>query len=198
MLHAALLQSVWAIDRNKLSKDAFTALIPDRACGNLPKIREGELVSGVDVPAVAAAILDRHSGREGPLLPILHDLQEELGHVPQEALPIIARRLNLSRAEVHGVVSFYHDFREEPAGRHVLKVCRAEACQAMGADALAARLERELKTRFGETSPDGSVTIEAVYCLGLCATAPAAMLDGRVIGRIDERRTQQLLEAVRS
>ncbi len=140
--------------------------------------------------------LRRHAGREGPLLPILHDLQEEFGHVPAEALPVIARELNLSRAEVHGVVTFYHDFREQPAGRHVLKVCRAEACQSMGSEELAARLERELGISFGQTSRDGSVTLEAVYCLGLCACAPAAMLDGRVIARIDQKKAGELVLAV--
>ncbi len=122
---------------------------------------------------------------EGPLLPILHDIQEEFGHVPPAALPVIAKGLNLTRAEVHGVVTFYHDYREAPAGRHVLKLCRAEACQSMGGDALAERLERELRIEFGETAADGSVTLEPVFCLGLCACAPAAMLDGKVIGRLD-------------
>ncbi len=150
------------------------------------------------ISGIVSEVLARHSGREGPLLPILHDLQEELGHVPAEALPVIARHLNLSRAEVHGVVTFYHDFREKPAGRHVLKVCRAEACQSMGSEELASRLEALLGMRFGQTSVDGSITLEAVYCLGLCACAPAAMLDGRVIARIDAQKTSEIVAAVQA
>lgn len=123
---------------------------------------------------------------EGPMLPILHAIQAEFGYVPDEVKPIIASELNLSRAEVHGVVSFYHDFRDHPAGRHVLKLCRAEACQSMGGDALAERACQLLGVDFHQTTPDGAVTLEPVYCLGLCATAPAAMLDGDVFGRVDE------------
>ncbi|TGS88051.1 formate dehydrogenase subunit gamma, partial [bacterium M00.F.Ca.ET.177.01.1.1] len=102
------------------------------------------------------------------LLPILHSIQEEFGHVPKDALPVIADGLNLSRAEVHGVVSFYHDFRAKPAGRHVLKLCQAEACQSMGSDAVAAKVKQLLGIDFHETARDGSVTLEPVYCLGLC------------------------------
>ena len=111
---------------------------------------------------------------------------------------MIAKGLNLTRAEVHGVVSFYHDYREAPAGRHVLKVCRAEACQSMGGEALAERLERELRVKFGETAADGSVTLEKVFCLGLCACAPAAMLDGKVIGRLDGAKVDAIATAVRA
>jgi formate dehydrogenase subunit gamma len=108
-----------------------------------------------------------------------------------------ARSLNLSRAEVHGAVTFYHDFRREPPGRHVLKLCRAEACQAAGGDALAARAETVLDVKLGNTSIDRRVTLEATYCLGLCACAPSAMLDGRVVGRLDERRLDALLVEAR-
>lgn len=125
------------------------------------------------------------SGVEGPLLPILHAAMETFGHVPAAAVPVIAEELNLGRAEVHGVVSFYHDFRRKPAGRHVVRLCRAEACQAMGGDALAAEAEARLGVRIGETRGDGRVTLEAVYCLGLCATAPSGMVDGRLVGRLD-------------
>lgn len=145
-----------------------------------------------------SAILDRHVRREGPLLPILHDIQEEFGHVPQDAIPVIAKGLNLTRAEVHGVVSFYHDFREQPAGRHVIRLCRAEACQSMGGEALAGRLERELGVKSGETTADGRITIEAVYCLGLCACAPAAMVDGQPVARLDEAKVAALLAKVRA
>jgi formate dehydrogenase subunit gamma len=131
--------------------------------------------------------------REGPLLPILHALQDEFGYIEESAEPLIAEALNISRAEVHGVVTFYHDFRREPAGRHVLRLCRAEACQAAGGDPLALRAEARLGVRLGETAADGSVTLEPVYCLGLCAVAPSAMLDGRVVARLDEGRLDALL-----
>ncbi len=131
--------------------------------------------------------------REGPLLPILHALQEEFGYIDKAAEPLIAEALNITRAEVHGVVTFYHDFRREPAGRHTLKLCRAEACQAAGGDPLALHAETRLGLSMGRTAADGSVTLEPVYCLGLCAIAPSAMLDGRVVGRLDERRLDALL-----
>jgi formate dehydrogenase subunit gamma len=126
-------------------------------------------------------ILAEHQGLEGPLLPILHSVQAAFGHVPQDMLPTIAEHLNISRAEVHGVVSFYHDFRDAPAGRHVVKICRAEACQAMGADALADRAMAALGSDWHETA--GDVTLEPVFCLGLCACGPAAMVDGELMGR---------------
>lgn len=144
------------------------------------------------------AIVDEFSNLEGPLLPILHAVQEELGCVPREALPVIAGKLNLSRSEVHGVMSFYHDFREQPAGRHSVKICRAEACQSMGGDRIAEHAKGRFMVDFGETAPDGSVTLEAVYCLGLCACAPAAMVDGKVVGRIDEARIDAIAAEVRS
>lgn len=131
-------------------------------------------------------ILEAHHGLEGPLLPILHAVQAAFGHVPQAAVPQIAKALNLSKAEVHGVISFYHDFRETPAGRHVLKLCRAEACQAMGADRVAGAIKAALGIDWHETTPDGRVTLEPVFCLGLCACGPAAMVDGRLVGRCDE------------
>lgn len=133
----------------------------------------------------AGVIIAAHAGREGATLPILHALQEAFGCVPEAAEPMIAEALNLSRAEVHGVVTFYHDFRRVPAGRHVLKLCRAEACQARGGDALAAEVARGLGTPIGTTSPDGRVTFEAVYCLGLCASGPAIMIDGRLVARVE-------------
>ncbi len=138
-------------------------------------------------------IVAEHEGREGPLLPILHAVQETFGYVPREAVPVIARALNLSRAEVHGVVTFYHDFREEPAGKHVLKMCRAEACQSMGCENLVARVESSIGVRCGNTSADGRLTFEAVYCLGLCATGPSAMIDGRLVGRLDATKVDALL-----
>jgi formate dehydrogenase subunit gamma len=126
-------------------------------------------------------------------LPILHAVQQTFGCVPESAVPVIAEALNLSRAEVHGVVTFYHDFKSEPQGRRVLKLCRAEACQAAGGDALAARAELKLGVSIGGTTGDRRVTLEPVYCLGLCATAPSAMLDGRVVGRLDEAALDALV-----
>ncbi|MBI1220649.1 MAG: formate dehydrogenase subunit gamma [Rhodobacteraceae bacterium] len=138
-------------------------------------------------------IVDELATLEGPLLPILHAVQHAFGFVPQEALPRIAEKLNLSRAEVHGVMSFYHDFRTEPAGRHVVKLCRAEACQAQGADALAAHAKARLGVDFHETTASGAVTLEPVFCLGLCACGPAALVDGKVVGRVDAARLDQIL-----
>ena len=132
------------------------------------------------------------------MLPILHDLQETFGYIPDQAKQLIADALNLSRAEVHGVVTFYHDFREAPAGRHVLKLCQAEACQSCGCDALAARAEAALGIKLGETSADGRITLELVYCLGLCTTAPSAKIDGRDDGRLtDQKHEAQQIEADR-
>ena len=143
--------------------------------------------------ARGAEIIAEHSHLEGATLVILHALQEAFGYVPEPAVPMVASALNLSRAEVHGVFTFYHDFRREPAGRHVLKLCRAEACQAAGGDALAARAETRLGITLGDTTADARVTLEPIYCLGLCATAPSAMLDGRVVGRLNEARIDALI-----
>jgi formate dehydrogenase subunit gamma len=144
-------------------------------------------------PEAARSLIEPLAKLEGPLLPILHALNEHFGHIGDPAVRLVAEILNLTRAEVHGVVSFYHDFRREPAGRRVLKLCRAEACQAAGGDALAAAAQARLGIDIGRTTPDGRVTLEAVYCLGLCATAPSAMLDDRVVGRLDEPRLAALL-----
>jgi formate dehydrogenase subunit gamma len=140
-----------------------------------------------------AEIFARHRGQEGPMLPILHSVMEAFGHIPEAAVPLIADDLNIGRAEVHGVISFYHDFRKEPAGRHVLKICRAEACQAVGGAALSRAVLDKLGLDWGGTTPDGRVTVEPVYCLGLCACGPAAMVDDRVIGRADETTIEEAL-----
>jgi formate dehydrogenase subunit gamma len=150
------------------------------------------------VASRTTAIIEELKGLEGSLLPILHEIQEEFGYVPTESLPVIAEALNISNAEVHGVVTFYHDYRNHPAGRHVLKVCRAEACQSMGGDAIAAQIQQLLGIGFHETAKDNSVTLEPVYCLGLCACSPAAMLDGEVIGRLDADKIDEIVEEVRS
>jgi formate dehydrogenase subunit gamma len=146
--------------------------------------------------ARGAEIIAEHDKLEGATIVILHALQAAFGYVPEPAIPMIAQVLNLSRAEVHGVFTFYHDFRREPAGKHVLKLCRAEACQAAGGDALAARAEATLGISLGSTTADARVTLEPIYCLGLCATAPSAMLDGRVVGRLDEQRLDALVAEV--
>lgn len=128
------------------------------------------------------------------LLPVLHGIQEALGHVPSAAIPLVAQALNLSRAEVHGVVSFYHHFRSAPPGRHVIKLCRAEACQAMGARLLEGHIKARLAVEYGATTADGRFTLESVYCLGNCACAPSAMLDDRVHGRLSIERLDRLLD----
>ena len=145
----------------------------------------------------AEEIIAAHKGVEGSTLPILHALQEAFGCVPEDAVPLVADALNLSRAEVHGVVTFYHDFRRETPGRHVLKLCRAEACQSMGGDALAEHAHERLGTGWGGTSADGAVTVEPIFCLGLCACAPTAMIDGRVVGRLDRARLSGLIDEAR-
>lgn len=151
------------------------------------------MLDSVEVTARVEEILNAHKGMEGPLLPILHAIQAEFGYVPQAALPIIAQDLNLSRAEVHGVMSFYHDFRENPAGNHVLKLCRAEACKSMGADRVAAHAQKELGIEWHETTKDGNVTLEPVFCLGLCACGPAAIVDGKLVGRVDEAKVSAII-----
>ena len=153
--------------------------------------------ASTEIASRTVAVVNDLKGLEGPLLPILHGIQDEFGYVPGESLPVIADLLNLSRAEVHGVVTFYHDYRNHPAGRHVLKLCRAEACQSMGGDALAAKLQQLLGIGFHETTQDGAVTLEPVYCLGLCACAPSAMLDGEVIGRLDAEKIEEIAAEVR-
>lgn len=139
------------------------------------------------------ALIDGQLHLEGPLLPILHAIQEEFGHVPEAAIPLIAGSLNLTRAEVHGVMSFYHDFRDVPAGRQVVRICRAEACQSMGANVLAEETLAKLGVEWHGTTANGAVTIEPVYCLGLCACAPAAMVDGRVVGRVDAAKMDEII-----
>lgn len=158
----------------------------------------GTQVNVADVAVRTASVVAANRHLEGPLLPILHGVQAEFGFVPRDSLPLIAEALNLSNAEVHGVASFYHDYRTQPAGRHVVKLCRAEACQSMGSEALAARLQQLLGIGFGETSASGAVTLEAIYCLGLCACAPAAMVDGAVIGRLDTERLDEIVAEVRT
>ncbi len=142
----------------------------------------------------AQSLIEAHKSKPGALLPILHALQGRFGYVDAGIVPALAKALNLSRAEVHGVISFYHDFRDAPPGTHVVRLCRAEACQAMGNQQLITHAKDRLGIDFHETTKDGRFTLEAVYCLGNCSCAPALMIDDKVYGRVDARRLDQLLE----
>lgn len=143
--------------------------------------------------ARARAIADSLKEMPGACLPILHALQDEFGYVHADAIPIVALALNLSKAEIVGVVNFYADFRQEPPARHIMKVCLADACRAMGSQALAARLQEHLGVSMGEMAADRSFALEAVYCLGNCALSPAVMLDGKLLGRMDADRAAGLV-----
>jgi len=155
-----------------------------------------------DFLTVVNGVLERLRGEPGALLPILHEVQDALGHIPSDVVPVIAEALNLSRAEVHGVVTYYHHFRSQPPGRHVVQVCRAEACQSCGADELLAAAENVLGCKAHATRADGLVSLEPVYCLGMCAMSPAIMVDDKPRGRVtldDLRRLEaQWKEAVAS
>lgn len=137
------------------------------------------------IEALVARLAAARRGERGALLPLLHDIQHELGRIDADTVAAVAAELNLSRAEVHGVVSFYHDFRAEPAGRHHIQYCRAESCQARGGAAIEAALAERLGVAMGATRADGQVTLEAIYCLGLCAVGPNALIDGAPVARID-------------
>lgn len=147
---------------------------------------------------IASEIISQFDAKPELLVQILHAFVDRYGHVSEAAIRQISSELNLSRAEVHGVVSFYHDFRTSPAGKHVFKVCQAEACQAMGSRDLTAQAEKKLGLRLNETSDDGTVTLEPVYCLGNCACSPAVMLDGKVYGRVDAGKLDSLIDECRS
>ncbi len=144
------------------------------------------------------SLVDRHADLPGALLPMLHAIQNEFGHVPEQAVPVIARGLNLSRAEVHGVITFYHHFRSHAPGRHVVQVCRAEACQAVGAVALEAHAKKCLGIDFHETTADGAVTLEAVYCLGNCAVGPSLRVDDDIVGRVTPERFDEIVAELRA
>ncbi|WP_396022187.1 formate dehydrogenase subunit gamma [Celeribacter litoreus] len=146
--------------------------------------------------AAIAEILSAHAHLEGPLLPMLHALQEAFGFVPAEAHEPLCKAVKITRAELKGVLSFYHDFRDHPAGKHVLKICRAEACQSVGGTAFAEDLLAKLGLEWHGTSPDGKLTVEPVYCLGMCACAPAVMLDEKLIGRADTARVEKAIAKV--
>lgn len=144
------------------------------------------------IDAYAIAICAAHGNKASELLEILHDIQHKTGHVPESVLPVIANALNLSRAEVYGVVTFYHDFHREPVGKHVIKICRAEACQSMGTNDLCAHAQKKL-AKFGETSADGKFTLEAAYCLGNCALSPAVLIDETLYGKVDAKRFDEIV-----
>jgi formate dehydrogenase subunit gamma len=148
--------------------------------------------------ARARALIDELKALPGASLPILHALQDTFGYVHPDAIPLVAEALVLSRAEVVGILNFYHDFRQEPGGRHTLRVCRAESCQSMGCEALVEHLQQRLGIRMGETTPDGMVTLETVYCLGNCALSPAVLLDRELYGRVSLERADRILNAVRA
>ena len=143
------------------------------------------------------AALQRHRSRPGALLPILHDVQDALGHIPPATVGRIAQAHNLSRAEVHGVITFYHHFRSHPAGRHVVRICQAEACQSMGAADLTAHAQQALGCKLHETTADGVFTLEPTYCLGLCAMSPSASVDDEVHARLTPAKFDRLIAATR-
>lgn len=142
-----------------------------------------------DITSLVAAM----QNEPGALLPILHAVQDKLGYIPPESLPILAEGLNLSRAEVHGVVSFYHYFRSTPAGNHRVQICRAESCQAMGSRALERHVKKRLNIDYQQTTADGDITLEPVYCLGNCACSPAIRINDEIHGHVDADKFDQLI-----
>jgi formate dehydrogenase subunit gamma len=144
------------------------------------------------------SIVDALRHKPGALLPILHAVQNKLGYVPPESLPILAQGLNLSRAEVHGVVSFYHYFRNAPPGNHTVQICRAESCQAMGSKALESHAKRELNVDYQQTTADGEITLQQVYCLGNCACSPAIRIGDEIHGHVDADKFDQLMSDLRT
>jgi len=152
---------------------------------------------------LSAAELDRikahisgHQGMPGGLMPLMHTIQDDIGYVPEEVYPLVSKAMALSVAEVHGFVSFYHHFRTHPVGKHVLQVCRAESCQAMGSEKLEADIKAKLGIDYHETTADGKVTLLPVYCLGNCACSPAVMMDDDVYGRVDMEQVEELVSEV--
>lgn len=148
-----------------------------------------------DIRAVVLDVTTRLKDLPGALLPVLHGVQEALGYVPEASVPLIARELNLSRADVHGVITFYHFFRSKPSGKRVIYVCRAESCQAMGAVALEQHIKQRLGVDFHETTANGAYTLEPVYCLGNCACSPAIMVDDELKGRVTPKQFDAWLAA---
>ena len=153
--------------------------------------------SAYSLAETVEAVVQEHAGQIGALMPVLHGVQQRMGYIPSEAIAMIARALNLSRAEVHGVMHFYHDFRSEPAGDHVIQLCRAEACQAMGARTLEAHVKARLQVDYGQTTADGRFTLDPVYCLGNCACTPSMRIDDAIHARVTPERFDQLLDELR-
>jgi formate dehydrogenase subunit gamma len=147
--------------------------------------KEAQNLVNAALPPLLEVLLAQHGARRDSLLPILHDLQHEIGYIDDGAVPLIAQALNISRADVHGVVTFYHDFKRKPQGKHVVKLCRAESCQARGGAVIESEAVRRLGVAMGETRADGQLTLEPVYCIGLCAVGPNALIDGKPVARID-------------
>lgn len=143
-------------------------------------------------------IIDAHRHRPGATLPILHDIQHEVGYIPADAIPLIANALNLSRAEIYGTITFYADFRLEPAGRHVVQVCRGEACQAKGGGRLEAHARKRLGVDFHGTTADRQVTLEPVYCLGNCGCSPSVRVADEIYGRVDEDTFDEIIDQLNS
>jgi len=152
--------------------------------------------SAVALKEIVESAIESHRGKIGALLPVLHSIQDKLGHIPPESIPMIGRAMNLSRAEVHGVMSFYHDFRNEPAGEHILHLCRAEACQAMGSRELEDHVKERLGIDYGETTSDGLFTLEPVYCLGNCACSPSLRVNDDLHARVTAEKFDELIEVM--
>ena len=150
--------------------------------------------SAVSLGEIVEGAVESHQGKVGALLPVLHSVQDKLGFIPHQAVSLIASAMNLSRAEIHGVISFYHDFRTEPAGEHIVQLCRAEACQAMGARSLELHARERLGIGFGETTANGLFTLEPVYCLGNCACSPSIRINDDLYARISPESFDELIE----
>jgi formate dehydrogenase subunit gamma len=162
----------------------------------MEKAVNNSVLSPEDLKIVHHCIAD-YQGMPGALLPLLHAIQDNIGYVPELAFPLISKALSLSVAEVHGVVTFYHHFRTQKPGRHILQICRAESCQAMGSDAIEAYIKKKLDLDFHETTPDGEITLEPIYCLGNCACSPSVMIDEEVYGRVDSQKIDQLIASLK-
>ena len=150
-----------------------------------------------DTHAKIQGLIAQHKGLQGALLPLLHAIQDEIGYVPEESYLSISKALALSVAEIHGVVTFYHHFRSHPAGKHILQICRAESCQAMGSEKLEASIKAKLGIDYHQTTSDGAITLEPIYCLGNCACSPSVMMDDEVYGRMDSQKMAELISEAR-
>jgi formate dehydrogenase subunit gamma len=170
--------------------------MPIRVDAEVPNMGEPE--AEADLSTLVRSVVARHHGEQGALLPILHDLQSQSGYIDPDCIPILADELNLSRADIYGVVTFYRDFRDRPAGRTTVRLCRAEACQAVGAEALAEHAQNRLGITFGATTPDNVLSLEQVFCFGNCALGPTVQVGGRLYGRVDADRFDALLAGVQS